>query len=61
MNPQLNYILAQEHIADLHRTAARERRARDADTRRGHARRVAIQPRERAPRASHPAASPTRP
>jgi hypothetical protein len=61
MNPHLNYILAQEHIADLHRTATRERRARDAHTRRRYARRAAIQPPERAPRSSHPAASPTRP
>ena len=61
MNSQLNYILAQEHIADLHRTATRERSERDAPTRPGHARRAAIQPPERAPRSSHPAASATRP
>jgi hypothetical protein len=61
MNPQLNYILAREHIADLHRTATRERPERDAHTRPGHARRAAIQGPERAPRSSHPSASPTRP
>jgi hypothetical protein len=38
MNAQLNYIVAQQHIADLHRDAERVRLARDAATRRGHSR-----------------------
>ena len=32
MNPQLNYILAQEHIADLHRAAQRARLATESAT-----------------------------
>jgi hypothetical protein len=32
MNPHLNYIVAQQHIADLHRAAERARLARDAGT-----------------------------
>jgi hypothetical protein len=32
MNPQLNYIHAQEHIAELHRAAQRERLATETAT-----------------------------
>lgn len=32
MNAHLNYIVAQQHIADLHRAAERARLARDAGT-----------------------------
>jgi hypothetical protein len=61
MNVQLNHILAQEHIADLHRAAALERRARDADPRSRQARSTPIQPAERLTRPSAPAISHTRP
>jgi hypothetical protein len=35
MNSQLNYMIAQAHVADLHRVAARERLAGDLRPRRG--------------------------
>lgn len=34
MNPQLNYMLGQQHIADLQRNADRARRASEVDARR---------------------------
>jgi hypothetical protein len=34
MNPRLNYLLAQQRIADLHRAAEHARLATDAGTRR---------------------------
>ena len=34
MNPQLNYIVAQEHIAELHRAGRRRRLATEAATER---------------------------
>ncbi len=61
MNVHINYILAQEHIADLHRSAAQARRARDADRRRRHARRTRVRRPERLTRRSDPTVSPARP
>jgi hypothetical protein len=61
MNVQLNHIVAQEHVADLHRAAAQGRRARDADPSRRETRGAPVQPAERLTRPSDRAISHARP
>lgn len=60
MNIQLHYIVAQQHVADLQRSAARARRARKADIRRSHMRLDPPRPPARATLPSDSATSPAK-